>query len=279
LHRSLERLNEGDSFNIMAFRDQSVLCFPEWQQVSPASLARARWFIENMRASGRTDVYASLKKALETPVPAGGVGTLILVTDGRPTMGVVDSSDIIEQFSGRNDGRYSVFAVGGGRRVNRYLLDLISFRNRGDSLVVRERKDIPDALVDWSEEVRRPVLTDFHFQFSGVDEAMIYPQALTHLYLGRPLDFYGKCPESIDSLTFQLVGNHGAERYDMIFEVNFNQAMQGDASLREGWAWHRIYYLIGEHIRTRDPVVNQQIEQVAKEYDLVVPYGRKYPLP
>ena len=55
----------------------------------------------------------------------------VLLTDGRPTMGTVDSSDIIARFSKLNGGEVSVFTVGAGDRVNAFLLDLLGHNNRG----------------------------------------------------------------------------------------------------------------------------------------------------
>jgi secreted protein with Ig-like and vWFA domain len=38
----------------------------------------------------------------------------ILLTDGRPTAGTVDSSDIIEHFTAQTKVEYPVFSVGAG---------------------------------------------------------------------------------------------------------------------------------------------------------------------
>ena len=51
---------------------------------------------------------------------------------------MVDSSDIIESFTRANAGAISMFALSAGNRVNRFLLDMLSYKNRGDSLVVAE---------------------------------------------------------------------------------------------------------------------------------------------
>ncbi|NIP98520.1 MAG: VWA domain-containing protein, partial [Akkermansiaceae bacterium] len=104
------------------------------------------WFIRNMTARGKTDVFTSLQSVAAMERTQGRPVIAVLVTDGRPTMGMVDSSDIIEEFTRVNDGGVSVFGFGGGRRVNRYLLDFLSYKNRGDSELVRELGDIPEGL-------------------------------------------------------------------------------------------------------------------------------------
>jgi hypothetical protein len=80
----------------------------------------------------------------------------VLMTDGRPTMGAVDSSDIIARFSRQNAGEISVFTVGAGDRVNAFLLDLLGHNNRGGSWILPLREQIPDAVKRAAANCRGP---------------------------------------------------------------------------------------------------------------------------
>ena len=273
LHRWIDHLGPDDRLNVIGFRETPYRCFEEWSPLDATSRARARWFIEDMRAMGRTDMYASLKEILKTPSEPERPVIAIMVSDGRPTTGLVDSSDIIEHFTQQNDGRFSVFSVGGGKKVNRFLLDLISYRNRGDSQIVEKSREIPDAIEKWAVELSRPVLSDLRYHFSGVDNLDIYPRSLSHLYLDRPLVLYGRCPRSTPKTAFQIIGRSGDNLHDMVFAMDWEQARQTDESLPVEWAWRRIYNLIGEHIKTRNPALLEELYTVADQYGLKVPYG------
>jgi hypothetical protein len=273
LHRWIDRLGENDRLNLMGFREAPYRCFDAWSPLNARTRARARWFIEDMRSMGKTDVYASFQQMLEMPSNPDRPVIAVLVSDGRPTMGLVDSSDIIEQFTRKNDGRFSVFSVGGGRKVNRFLLDLISFRNRGDSLVVKDRDEIPEALDRWAAGLSRPVLCDLEYRFSGVSGVDIYPRSLTHLYLDRPLVIYGRVQSLDERAAFQIVGRSGERQHDMVFELDWDDARQASEDIRMQWVWHRIYDLIGRHTRSRDPALLDEIYALADQYGLKVPYG------
>lgn len=273
LHRWIDHLGAEDRLNVVGFREAPYRCFEGWSQLDSASRARARWFIEDMRSMGRTDIYASLKEILDTPSDPERPVIAVMVSDGRPTTGLVDSSDIIENFTQQNDGRFSVFSVGGGKKVNRFLLDLISFRNRGDSLIVEKRNDIPDAIDKWAVELSRPVLTDLKYHFAGVDEQDIYPRSLTHLYLDRPLVLFGRCSRLTPQTAFQIVGRSGDSLHDMVFEIDWENAREATDDLSIEWAWRRIYNLIGVHIETRNPAILEEIYTTADQYGLKVPYG------
>jgi len=279
LRRAIGYLNDGDFFDVMGFREDSYLCFNGWTNLTPVTRARAFGFIENMVARGQTDVYRSLQALLKEKGQGDKPVIAILVTDGRPTAGIVDSSDIINSFTRENAGVRSVFCVGGGRRVNRFLLDLLAYPNRGDSLVVRNRVEIPDAIENWAKELSRPVLADLDYRFSQVGDSEIYPRTLTHLYLDRPLILFGRCPDNVKRAAVQIIGKSSSGLHDMVFELNFEDAEEGDPDIRIQWVWHRIYELIGEHIRTGNEAVMTQIRDLADEYDLPVPYGGDIPLP
>lgn len=273
LIRWLEQLNPGDRFDVLAFRESTTRCFGDWQPFTPESQAQALAFIDSLRAQGNTDVYASLQAALAVPRVDGRPVLMALITDGRPTTGETTGSAIIEGFTTANQGQLSVFGLGGGQRVNRFLLDLLSYRNRGDSLVVEDTEKIPYAMERWAQETRRPVLSDLSYQFSGVDSASVYPARLSHLYLDRPLTLYGRRAVSAPPAAFQIVGRSGAHTRDLVFPLDLAQAAGGDAEIRTRWVWHRIYEWIGQYLRAPTAAQLTEIQDLADRYGLAVPYG------
>ncbi len=273
LIRWLDQLNPGDRFNLLAFREKSTPCFEAWEPFTAASKAKALAFIDSLRAQGSTDVYASLQEALGQGFEAGRPVLVALITDGRPTAGTTESTAILEGFTKANQGNLSVFALGGGQRVNRFLLDLLSYRNRGDSLVVEDTDQIPYAMERWAGETRRPVLSDLSYQFSGVDTDSVYPTSLTHLYLDRPLTLYGRVAADHPSAAFQIVGRSGDQVRDMVFPLDLASAETGSDDLRQRWAWHRIYDRIGAYVQSPSEAKLEEINQLARRYELVVPYG------
>lgn len=275
----LDRLAPGDRFELIGFRETPEACFGGWTNLTPLTRGRAELFIEGMTARGKTDVYGSMTNVLTMPAVEGRPVLSLLVTDGRPTAGLVDSSDIIDTFTKDNGGSRSVFCVGGGRRVNRFLLDMLGYRNRGDSLVVEDRREIPGAMAELADEVVRPVLVDLTWRFTGIPEEDVYPRTLTHLYLDRPLVVCGTCRAGTDRAAVQIIGRSGPARHDMVFDLDLSGAGEGGADIRTRWAWHRIYHLIGRHIETGRAEVMDEIHVMAGRYGLVVPYGGDIPLP
>jgi len=279
LKRWLDFLNPGDRFEIVAFSDDINPCFGGWREYTPESRREGFLFLDRLRAVGNTDIFRSLQMALEAERDPARTMLMVLISDGRPTVGVTGSSDIIEGITRGNQGRVSIFSVGGGNKVNSFFLDLLSYRNRGEAVVVKGDDEIPRAMEDWARQLRRPVLTDLSYQFSRVDTTEIYPKQLTHLFLDRPLVIHGRVPDRAEPIVFQVVGRTGTNWHDFVFAIAPDDIVQGPAALRSGWAWQKVYHMIGDYLGGPTPERLEEIQAFAERYQLLVPYGFSRALP
>lgn len=271
--KALDLLAPGDRFNVIEFRDSVSRCFEKWATVDPDSLQQAREFIGRMESVGNTDIFDSLKDLLSEPRKAGRPVILMVVSDGVATAGMTDHSLIIEAFSQANRGAVSVFTVGTYPGVNAYLLDLLSYRNRGDTFVVKTgRWDIPEVISNRVREVSRPVLSDVRFRFSGRTYCEAYPVLTANLYLDRPLVLFGRAPRDTKTLVFQATGQADDIQCDMVFDLDLSKAKAGAADIRTQWAWQRAYFLIGEHNRTKQPGILTELRALGKAYGIKIPY-------
>ena len=270
----VDSLSEQDRLEILTFRETVYHAFGELRPASLRTKAEARTFIDRLEAQGRTDIDAGLDAMQLLGFDDARPAIALLFTDGRPTAGVVNSSQIIERFTTENRGRISVFSLGVGRQVNRFLLDMLGFRNRGDLQLAEHNREIGRALRGVQQEVSRPVLSDLRFRFSGVPDAEIYPRSLTNLYLDRPLVVFGRFSGAAPQAAVQIVGRSGAEQKDMIFPLHWEAATPGDEGLGQQWAMNKIYDLIGLHLKTGYDEVLEEVHDLADRYGLHVPYGR-----
>lgn len=274
LHRSLEALNPEDRFNVVAFREDAERCFPDWASAGDEqALEKARGFVRELRSGGNTDIYGSLQDLTEVTGDAARPMLGIVITDGHSTTGMTDNSEIIGEFTKANDGEMSVFAMGTIQSANRYLLDLLSYCNRGNAILARGgRWGIPESMVELVNSVSRPVLTDIAFRFAG-GECEVYPSLSADLYMDRPLVFYGRYPKRDDRIVFQVVGQGLQRRCDMIFNLPVtDETKTRDKSIRMDWARQKIYHLIGEFTRTRNPDVLETLRGTSRDYRVPIPH-------
>ncbi len=274
----LRTLTTADRVNLMRYSDSPTLCFPNWQPVTADSLADAVDFTDDMRARGQTDLFSPLQQVLKIPRAPQRPMIAVLMTDGRPTMGTIDSSDIIARFSKLNAGEVSVFTIGAGDRVNTFLLDLLGHNNRGGSWIMPLREQIPLAVARAARELSRPVLANLDYRFSGDSAAEVYPGTLTHLFLDRPLRLFGRCPAGQKTAVLQIVGESGPQRRDMVFALDLADAEAGGEGLRREWVAQKIYKLINDHLASGRAETVQEIRDLSIRHNVPLPYGADFPM-
>lgn len=278
LSNSVARLGPRDRFNVVALRDTVDWAFPDWAPTTPEAIAQAQTYIAGLRSEGGTDIYRALESLLTLERVPGRPTIAVLISEGHPSAGITASTDVIGRFAYANRGRMAVYALGITQTSNTYLLDLLSFSNRGEaSFVTRGRWDIPEAMQRLVDSVSRPVLTDVRFAFSEASQAEVFPEQPTPLFKDRSLTLYGRVPRSVDRVVFQAVGLAGETEADMIFDLPL--AERGDAGgrdLRQRWAEQKIYHLIGAYARHRDPALLETMRRTGRDYRVRIPYQDRF---
>ena len=275
LIRGLEELGPEDRFNIMTFRDRVHFCFEDWRGPELDNLRQARQYIREIGSHGGSDIYESMREVLEFTAGGDRPIVAVLITDGIPSLGLRESTEIIGRFTAMNRGRISVFSIGIAQHANKYLLDLLSYCNRGDVVIERSgRWGLPDTIANTVRQVSRMVLSDVRFVFAGRGIVETYPVDTANLYLDRPLVIYGRYPRGLRMLVFRAAGRSGEREGDMIFEIPVAAGERGGRDVREDWANQKVYYLLGLYARTRDPRVMHALIETAREYNVRIPYRR-----
>jgi len=277
LRNSLSVLAPGDRFNVVRFKEGIETCFPDWQEPTDAARREAAAYINLMRSGGNTDLSRSMLELLSIKRTAGRPVIAMVITDGLANTGVTDSSAIIGEFSRQNDGAISVFTLGTVQTANTYLLDLISYCNRGTvKTVTKGRWEIGEAAAAFADSVSRPVLGNLRFRFADEERSEVYPVQTSNLYLDRPLQLFGRCRKDVDQVVFQAVGEFGPMKCDLLFVLPLDeQSVTEDEEIRSHWARQKIYHLIGAYARTEDEATYMELRKTARDYGEDIPHRKR----
>lgn len=275
LRDAIRTVPATDRFNVVLFRDKSAFCFPGWAAVNEANLAKADAFIDTMKSQGDTDLFESLKSLLSLPRDSKRPLIVVLVTDGKATKGLTVSSDIIGQFSQLNDN-VSLFAIGTQPSANRYLLDLLTFCNRGASWISRDRWAIPETIEAAVRDCSRPVLARIGVATDITSQAEIFPLPSGNLYAGRVLEYYGSCPEDVKKILFHIRGEGGEAKCDVILQMDVDKATRGGSTIKDEWAKRKMHTLVGEYARKPTRELLSEMEKLSRETGVPIPYRRSF---
>lgn len=268
------QLRPGDRFNIVVFRDTARLYREDFSEVTQEAIADAIVFLEEIRSKGSTNVYDAVRSVIGEPPREGLPGIVIVLSDGRPTAGNLAGRDLINALTAENVHGNTIFTFGGGNTVNRYLMDLLAYSNKGMSWIAEKVDDIDDELPKFFRQINDAILVELRADYGRIDEETIFPRALPDFYLGRVVTVYGRFEPGRDKeLVLRLQGRAGLVQKDMVLKASLAAATQGDRGIARGWAFEKSYYLIGEVTRLGEqPELISELRALSRQYNIRTSY-------
>jgi hypothetical protein len=269
----LERLRPEDHFNVVGFK-RNVRKFTDTFKPATKDNIKEAWeFIKPLEASGRTNIYHSLEPLVQLGTERARPLILLLLSDGRPNVGVVNSRKIINDLTRFRGPSTSIFCVGTGETLNNYLLDMLAYRNRGLVAFERNNAELPTVIQSVYGYVEDPVLLKITPHFTNVNEEEVFPKQLPDLYLKGELKIWGRLDHET-KITFRLIGEAFDERKEMIIELPVPDLDNGTYEVARDWARRKIYHLVGQMVEEGDrPELLEEIWNISRTYNVQTPYS------
>lgn len=297
----LDGLNPKDRFDVITFNESPDVLFPGLVPVNADNLAKARRFVENIEASGGTNINDALKSALSlfSDEPARQ-NMVVFLTDGLPTVGETNINTILQQFRDVNGdpsaaadvkphgvqlaratankaaGKHvRLFCFGLGYDVNVPFLDRLADLGRGESDYVKPEEDVEAKVSAFYAKVTAPILANVKLTFDGADTYDIYPKVFPDLFKGSQLVITGRFRGGArGSVQLSGLSNGSVETFKM--ETAFGEATGAHTFLPRIWAARKLGYLI-DQVRLSDNAegkkeVIDEIVRLSKDYGIITEY-------
>jgi hypothetical protein len=275
VQQAIRGLRPVDHFNVVVFRESASEFQPERVPASDEMKQQAIQYIEGLEAFGQTNVYEALRREVLRPPRPGVPGIVVLISDGKPTKGLIDGRDIINALTDENKHRNSIYAVAAGGSVNRYLLDLLAYRNRGESQIIDNIAEINPKFPQFFTRFDEPILVQCDVDYGNLDSEGVYPRDIPDFYRGQVVTVYGQFdPTAHDEFAVRLTGRAGPDEKEVIFRANLSDAQTGDATIARTWAHRKIYHLIGEICRVGEtPELKAELNALSDKYNIDTIYS------
>jgi Ca-activated chloride channel family protein len=269
LQLGVDRLADGDRFNIIRFSSDATRLFEAPQPVSDASRSLASRFIASLQADGGTEMKPALEMAFATPPPPGMLRQIVFITDGC----VSNESELITLIRDRI-GVARLFTVGIGAAPNGYFLREAAAAGRGSSTLIAQREQVGERMQDLFIKLEQPALVGLALQWPGGAAADFAAQMPSDLYAGDPLVVLARVPQMPQGL-LTLSGRSATHAWVRQLPVTFVGEQAGIAKL---WARERIGELSrrgslhGDTAGQSPTDVEASIVEVALKHHLVSEY-------
>ncbi|XP_065868994.1 uncharacterized protein [Euphorbia lathyris] len=201
---SLSKLNSEDSFNIIAFNEESYLFSSLMEAATKEAISRAtQWLNDNLTASGGTNILVPLKQAMKLLAETtDSIPLILLVTDGA----VEDERDICNFVKDclKSAGPISprICTLGIGTYCNHYFLQMLAQIGRGYFDTAYDEDSIDSRMQRLFTTASSVVLANITVDsLEQVDSLELLPFRIPDLSCGSPLvvsgRYNGNFPDSI----------------------------------------------------------------------------------
>lgn len=263
----IQSLNPGDRFEIINFSTEARGLGGKWLKKNTANTQLALNHVKKLRAIGGTHMSEALDLVAQLPDSGNRLRTIILLSDGKPTIGVRDENKLLAKV-----GKGRAFPFGIGFEINTHLLDKMAAQSGGWRTYVTPDEDLELKLSAHVMKTQSPVLAEPQIAARGVRLTQMHPKKLPELFKGTPLHLFGKY-EGTGSGEIVLEGKVNGRTQKFRFDADFPAANTDNDFIPGLWAQRRVGYLLdeirlgGEHRELVDEVI-----RLAKQYGIITPY-------
>ena len=169
----LGTLTRDDRFRMIDFSSDVRTFRDDFVDATPANIAAATRYLDQLQANGGTNIDGALDAALSQSTPREGdddeyhasrqiarrLGLVLFVTDGEPTVGE-RSPAAIAAHAARVRGAQRVFTFGLGADVNAQLIEQLALEGHGTAQFVRPDEDVERAVGLVASRLSSPVASD-----------------------------------------------------------------------------------------------------------------------
>jgi len=275
----LNALNRDDRFAIITF-STAVEQFADGLQPATAdNVQTALDYVGKLEARGGTDLCGAVLKALDLAPEGDRPYLVVLVTDGKPTVGVTDPGRIIERVEGANRANIRVFPFGIAENLDVPLLDRIAETTRAYSDYVAPGREIETKISSFFSKVSNPVLAGLELDFGDIRVADVYPSELPDLFRGSQVVVFGRYKNHGD-VALRLTGNVEGEKKEFVYDATFPESNTANSFLPALWARRKIAYLLDQiRLHGRSDELVDEVVRLSREYGIVTPYTSYLVLP
>ncbi|MFC1733707.1 VIT domain-containing protein, partial [candidate division KSB1 bacterium] len=269
----INNLNHDDLFNIITYDNRVHQFKTELERYDKESHTEAMDYIQAITSGGGTNINEALTSAMNLLKNDTRPAYVLFLTDGLPTVGIVNEMEIAKNCKMSNKMNARVFSFGVGYDVNARLLDRISEQNCGISEYVKPNENLETVLGSFYNNISAPVLTKIQIAIDNTRIDETYPKVIPDIFKGNQLVWIGRY--SNPGKTYVTIkGYQGNEVKTFKFPAVLNSNNDNiHAYLEKIWATRKVGYLIDQiDLHGKNEELVSELVKLSKNYGILTPY-------
>ena len=231
LRLGVERLADGDTFNIIRFSSDATRLFEKPQIADARARDLAERYINALVADGGTEMKLALDLAFATPPASESLRQIVFVTDGS----VSNEAELVKMIHERISGA-RLFTVGIGAAPNAYFMREAAAAGHGSYTFIPNVNEVRERMEDVFRKLENPALVDLQLLWPGGAKAELATDLPGDVYAGDPLVIAARVPKVPEGV-ITLSGRSAGGAWTRQLAINVVGEQSGIAKL---WARERI---------------------------------------
>ncbi len=286
LNKALDFLKPSDTFNIIAFNDNTQRLYDKNKGANLNNINHAKHWLSTLKAGGGTEMYPAIEQALQVSPSERNYRQVIFITDGS-VGNEVELLSLIE----KNLANTRLHTIGIGSAPNGYFMSEAAKVGRGTYRYIGSINEVNDQMTQLFSQISKPLMHNIELTWPIADVEM-FPNKIPDLYAGQPLLISARWlkkqnkghnnqnnnqqPNQLIQITGQLADKSWQEKIAPNFSTSMvNNTTEKDNGVAQWWAKSKLDHLI--RLRHRSDVETQtalkkQITQLAIEHQLLSPF-------
>eukprot|EP00073_Rattus_norvegicus_P040611 XP_008769217.1 PREDICTED: inter-alpha-trypsin inhibitor heavy chain H1 isoform X1 [Rattus norvegicus] len=280
-----------DNFDLVLFGSQVQSWKGSLVPASHANLQAAQDFVRRFSLAGATNLNGGLLRGIEIlnraqgshPELSSPASILIMLTDGEPTEGETDRSQILKNVRNAIRGRFPLYNLGFGHDLDFSFLEVMSIENNGWAQRIYEDHDATQQLQGFYNQVAHPLLTDVELQYPQDAVLALTQHRHKQYYDGSEIVVAGRIADHKLSTFKADVRAHGEKQEFkatcLVDEEEMKKLLRERGHMLENhverlWAYLTIQELLAKRMKTEGEEranLSSQILKMSLDYHFVTP--------
>uniref|UniRef100_A0A674F6L6 Inter-alpha-trypsin inhibitor heavy chain 5 n=1 Tax=Salmo trutta TaxID=8032 RepID=A0A674F6L6_SALTR len=293
----LRDLRPGDRFNFVSFSNRIKVWQPNrLVPVTPLNVRDAKKFIYMLQPTGGTDINSGIQTGssllsgylnADPDANHNSVSLIIFLTDGRPTVGELQSPSILSNARTAVNEQFCVFTIGMGNDVDYRLLERMALENCGMMRRIPEDSDASTMLKGFYDEIGTPLLSDIRVNYTEDSVQYVTQHLFTNYFNGSEIVIAGKLTnQSADSLHVQVTASNSDKSIVLETDVALRQreveterhVKEAAAGVGSGRVWGFLSVKEGLRSRLKSQTSREREGHTQQATDLSLTYHFLTPL-
>lgn len=266
MYHCIQGISPDDTFQIIRFSSRASAFSPKPVPATRLHKEEALDYIQALSGSGGTMMIEGIKACLDYPRTPERQRIVFFMTDGF----IGNDNEILAAVK-EKVGNARLFSFGVGSSPNRSLLERMAELGRGTAQYIRQDQPAQPVITDMLSRISQPFLTDVEINWAGLDVTDVYPDPIPDLFSAQPLILFARYERPGEGVV-TLQGEMDGVPYWEEVRLALPDWNPDNGSLASVWAREKIKHLMLEQVAGRVASIEEQVTNLALDYNLMSQY-------